>query len=138
MVCVAPPVTFKPVEFDRRATGDLWEIDGMTGERIAYYRKEIAAGNFVVLGLSVRGQRRATLIYSVQSEPMGARCLVVHEMGGASMADVSLASAAETACEHIASQVGANKLRIWTKRKGLLRVLRDGFELTYVAERKIG
>ena len=130
-------ITFSEVRFDSRATGDLWEIEGMTSARLLQYQKDIDAGRVRVVGVSVAGQRRATFLYSLQRNPEGQIAFVIHEMGGRTDQGVVLVDATEMAARQMAKSAGASVMRFWTKRTGFIRRLQDRFELNYVLEGRV-
>lgn len=137
MASDAPVITFEPAEWSDDTRDDLARIASHDGRDLIVFRTLIARGDMDLMDVLADGKRIGCLVWSICAE-MGRNVLVVNACAARPVAGVSVAETVHESFRAFAGAIGCRKVRCWTKRPGLVRVLeRAGYESAhYVMERE--
>jgi hypothetical protein len=126
-------VSFEPVRWGAIAARHFAQIEGLTSHDLANYAIGVASTAKGLCAIEVDGKRRGSILWSVQDEPNGT-FLVIDEAFCEPVPGVQIAREIEAFADEMAKRVGATKLRFWTRREGLRRMMSDRFSCLYVME----
>lgn len=131
---VAAQVTFDPVAWCDRATGDLSRIEDVSAREMEIFRSMVEGGDFMLMAAMHQGQRVGTVIWSVEAEQDG-NAIVINAAAADPVPGVCVVQELHSRMQHLAQLVNARALRCWTQRAGLVRKLEKlGATRRYVME----
>lgn len=125
---------FSPASWSDQIAADLRSIAAHDERDVMAFRHQVEAGEMQAMDILANGQRVGSLVWSLAHEPDG-RDLVLNAVAAQPVAGVSLAREILWRWREMAKGLGARRLRFWTRRRGLVRILeQQGALASYVVE----
>ncbi|PJE25766.1 hypothetical protein SAMN06297129_2447 [Pseudooceanicola antarcticus] len=125
---------FSPVSWSDQIAADLRSIAAHDERDVSAFRRQVEAGEMQAMDILANGQRVGCLVWSLAHEPDGCD-LVLNAVAARPVEGVSLAREVLWRWRAMARGLGARRLRCWTQRPGLVRILQqEGGIASYVVE----
>lgn len=129
----------KLAAWDDRAASDLRRIAAFSEDEIDVIAGKITRKAFQLFSVSVRGHRVGSLVLGVETDADGVLVLTVAALACQQVAGVKMRDLVVDWLKVTAGEIGAGRLRCWTARQGLARVLTTyGWKQKFILECDLG